>query len=133
VEIVFKLLLILHLGAMAFGVTTNLVMPVFAAMMRGGSVPEALPGVVRRFALQGRLALLVLVLTGASMLGLRYGGDPAALGPWFLLKLAIVALLVVLVALQFVPLGRRIRPAVVGMVVRAALAAIVVLSVVVFG
>ncbi len=131
-ELLFKGLLALHLGALVVGGATNLVMPVFAGMLGGGGVAEA-GAAMRRFALAGKIALLVLLVTGVSMLALRYGGDPVALGPAFLGKLALVALLILFVGFQYLPPERRPNPAILGAGSRLSLIGILLLSVWVFG
>jgi putative copper export protein len=114
------------------GGATNLVMPALAAMMRQGGTPAGVPAVMKRFGLLGQAALAVLVVTGALMLGLRYGGDAVALGPWFLMKLALVVVVLGTVLLRYIPVGQRLPPAAIGMVTRFALVGIVILSVATF-
>lgn len=131
-DLVFNVLLFIHLVALAVGTATNIVMPLIGRTLAG--VPEARPAfgaLAKRLGQNSQAALGVLVVTGVAMLGLRYGGLTGA-SPWLIGKLVLVgALLVLLVVSRVMPPGR-IDPKVLGMVMRVALLGIIFCAVMAF-
>lgn len=134
-DLAFSLLLMLHLIALVVGGATNVAMPLVGRQMTGAA-PEALARlgpVAKRLRLNSHVALAVLIVTGVFMLSMRYDGDVAALGPWFLGKLALVAVLFALLVASLVLKPGAVSPQVLGMTTRIALIGIVVCSVMTFG
>jgi uncharacterized membrane protein len=131
----FNILLIVHLGSLVVGGATNVAMPLIGRQMVGAS-PDMLSRfgpIARRLQLNSQIALGLLVLTGIAMLWLRYGGNVAGLGPWFIAKLAFVALILATLVVSLVARPGAINPQIFGMTMRIALIGIVVCSVMTFG
>lgn len=94
-DIVFDILLSLHLLAFGLGISTNIVAPLL-----GARLPKAAPetrqtllGVMGRLTLNARVALATLVLTGIAMMFVRYDGF-AGQSAWFQLKMTLVVVIV---------------------------------------
>lgn len=66
------------------------------------------------------------------MLWLRYDGQAAALGPWFIAKLVFVGVILVTLVLSLALPRERLNPRVFGMAMRISLIGIVVCSVMAF-
>jgi hypothetical protein len=134
-DLAFDLLLILHLGALVVGGATNVAMPLVGRQM-AGAPPEVLGRlgpIARQLSLNSRIAVGVLVVTGIAMLWLRYGGDAAGLGPWFITKLVFVGVILAALAIGLLAKPGAINPRVFGLVTRLALIGIIVASVLTFG
>jgi len=98
-DILFNLLLFIHLVALTFAATAAIVMPFVAqTVMAGAPEGRALFGTLaKRFSVNSQAGLGILILSGLAMLFLRYGGF-GGLSPWFHVKMTlIVAMIVVLV------------------------------------
>jgi protoporphyrinogen IX oxidase len=94
-DIVFDILLSLHLLAFGLGISTTIVAPLL-----GARLPKAAPetrqtllGVMGRLTLNARVALATLVLTGIAMMFVRYDGFAGQNG-WFQLKMTLVVVIV---------------------------------------
>ena len=131
----FSILLMIHLAALVVGGATNVAMPLLGRQMR-----EAPPEAAARFAqvgqrlrLNSQVALAVLVVSGVAMMWLRYDGNVGALGPWFIAKLGLVALMIALLGAGALVRSGRVSPALFGVVTRVSLIAIIVCSVMAFG
>jgi len=134
-DLAFDILLILHLGALVVGGATNIAMPLVGRQM-AGAPPEVvgrLGPIARQLSLNSRIAVGVLIVTGAAMLWLRYGGDAAGLGPWFIAKLALVAVILAALAVGLLAKPGTINPRLFGLITRTALIGIIVASVITFG
>lgn len=133
-DMVFAVLLVLHLTAFGLGISTTLVAPIIGARMPKAP-PEARPtllGIMGRLALNARLAVTVLLLTGIAMVYVRYGGDFAGLGPWFMVKMGLFAIVFVLMILGLVLKPGTLNPQVMGWVNRLSLAGIIISAVLAF-
>ena len=75
----------------------------------------------------------MLVVTGLAMLWLRYGGDAAGLGPWFVAKLVFIALILVALLVGLVARAGTLDPRIFALVTRVALFGIIASSVMTFG
>lgn len=132
-DIVFDVLLICHLIAFGVGATTAIGMPIVMRRM-AGAAPETraqLGGIAGRLGLNSRIAVGVLVLTGALMVWVRYGGVDG-FGNWFWAKMTLVAILVIaMVTGALAPRGS-INPAILGWVTRLALLGVVISAVLAF-
>lgn len=134
-DLTFAILLMIHLAALVVGGATNVAMPLIGRQMAGASpdVLARLGPIARRLQLNSQIALGLLVLTGISMLWLRYDGQATALGPWFITKLAFVGVILVTLVLGLMLKPEQINPRVFGLTMRFALIGIVICSVMTFG
>jgi len=133
-DLVFNLLLVLHLAAFGLGISTTIVAPIIGARMPKAP-PEARPtlgGILARLALNARVAMGLLLLTGIAMVLMRYNGDFAGIGPWFVVKLALVAVIVVLMLLGIVLKRGVLNPRIMGWITRLSMAGIVIAAVMAF-
>jgi putative membrane protein len=97
-DYLIQLLFWIHLVSLAVGGAA-----VFGIPIVGSRVPSATPemrpvlfGIADRLSGIGRVALILLVITGPLMLWLKYGG-PSGLSWWFWVKMSFVVLLIGLV------------------------------------
>jgi putative membrane protein len=105
-DIGFNILLFIHLSALVVAAATNVVMPILGRSM-AQATPEARAGfgaVAKRLSMNSRVAFAILVASGVAMVQVRYGGVEG-LNEWFWAKMALVALIVVLMVL-----GAMLRP-----------------------
>lgn len=133
-DLAFNLLLIVHIISLIVGAATNVVMPLIGPQMAGAppEVASRLGPIAERLSVNARWALGLLVLTGIAMLWLRYDGQAAALGSWFIAKLVFVGVILVTLVLSLALPRERLNPRVFGMAMRISLIGIVVCSVVAF-
>lgn len=134
-DITFNILLILHLGSLVVGGATNVAMPLVGRQMAGASpdVLARLGPIAQRLQFNSQVALGLLVLTGITMLWLRYDGNVTGLGPWFIAKLAFIGVILVALVLGLVLRPGQINPRALGATFRIALIGVVVCSVMTFG
>ena len=133
-DLAFDILLILHLGALVVGGATNVAMPLVGRQM-AGAPPEVLGRlgpIARQLSLNARIALAILVVTGVAMLFIRYGGDAAGLGPWFIAKLVFIAVILAALTVSVLAKPGTLDPRVFALVTRLALIGIIVASVMTF-
>lgn len=96
-DLTFKLLLWLHLVSVALAGATAFGMPLMRRLA-AQAAPEhrpAFPAIMNGLAALGRMALVLLILSGLAMVWARYGGF-AGMNGWFHLKMTLVAALTVL-------------------------------------
>ena len=119
---IFRVLLFIHIGALLFAAATNLIMPVLMPrlMMLGAEGRTVLGPLARKLTINARLALMVLVLSGISMVTIRYDGGLWA-NPWFSAKMVFVGIILAVVGASFTPAGQKIPPKVFGIITRLAL------------
>lgn len=99
-DILFQLLLLTHIAALVVGTATAVAMPVIMSRMpaAGPDDKQMLGGIGQRLARNAQISLLVLLASGIAMMFVRYGGFDG-MNVWFWVKMAFVAvMLVVLVA-----------------------------------
>jgi len=133
-DITFNLLLIVHLAAFGLGISTTFVAPIVGARMPKAP-PEARPtlmGILARLTLNARVAMGLLLVTGIAMVFVRYNGDFANMGPWFFVKMGLVAFLLVLMILGAVLKPGRFNPRIMGWLTRLSMAGIVIAAVMAF-
>ena len=133
-DITFNLLLIVHLAAFGLGISTTFVAPIIGARMPKAP-PEArqtLLGILGRLTLNARVAMGLLLITGIAMVVVRYNSDFAGMGPWFFVKMGLVAFILVMMALGAVLKPGTLNPRVMGWLTRLAMAGIVVSAVMAF-
>ncbi len=130
-DYLMKALLFTHIGALVVGSATNIAMPL--VMRHAGAASHISGPIAAQLGFNGKLSVVLLLVTGIAMLALRYGGDVAALGPWFATKLVFVVLFAA-AALAAAALPRdRLNPHLLGMSIRIGLVGAVACSVLVFG
>ena len=132
-DIVFNLLLITHFLALAVGAVTAIGMPIVMSRMAGATPDgkQILGAIAARFSVNSRIALGVLVLSGAAMVWVRYGGVEG-MNEWFWVKMALVAVMVATMILAAVLPRGAINPAVLPWVTRLSLLGVVVAAVFAF-
>lgn len=132
-DIVFLILLFLHIVALVVGTATNVVMPLLGAIMPR-LAPEAradVAGVTKRLTMNSRGAVIVLILTGIAMMAVRYNGVEGA-SPWFWAKMAaVVALVVMMIVTSRVP-REKLNPKIAGMAMRLILLFIILSALLAF-
>lgn len=133
-DITFKVLLIVHLGALVVAAAANIALPVIGRQIAGATpdMQGRLGSIMKQLSLNGRLAVAALVLTGIAMLWLRYDGAARALGPWFIAKLVFVAVIVAAIALSMILPPERLPPRLLGTIFRISLIGVVVCAVMTF-
>lgn len=133
-DLTFNLLLVVHLAAFGLGISTTFVAPIIGARMPKAP-PEArstLLGILGRLTLNARVAMGLLLLTGIAMVFVRYNGDFGALGPWFLVKMGLVAFILVMMILGIVLKPGTLNPRVMGWLTRLSMAGIIISAVLAF-
>lgn len=93
-EIVINLLIWAHILAFIAGGSNSVVGPVIGARMHGAS-PEVSAGyfaVMNRLGQIGKVAMIVLVVTGPLIMFFRYGG-PGGANIWFWVKMALIVVM----------------------------------------
>ena len=132
-DILFNVLLITHLLALAVATAGAVTMPVIMPRMAGAS-PEGrqmLGGIGQRLRINGQIAFGVLLLTGIAMVFVRYGGFDA-MGIWFWVKMGFIAIVLVMMIVGAVTKPGTIPVAVFAWVPRIALLGIFVSAVFAF-
>ncbi|MFO1183313.1 MAG: hypothetical protein U1E56_00840 [Bauldia sp.] len=126
-DVVFNLLLVVHLVALGVGAATVFAMPLVVSRVRGASAEgrEMLGGIAAQLLVNSRFALGVLVAGGALMTWWRYGGV-AGLGPWFWMKMGLVAVILAVTAVGILAPRGSISPALLGWTSRLALLGVVI-------
>ncbi len=131
--IIFNLLLFVHLVALGFGLAGNIVGPLIGKHMTtaGPETRAAFGGLGAEIGRNGRIAFGVLIITGITMVYVRYGGDFAGLGPWFQAKMAFIVIMLVLLVLAAVR-PSAIKPQIFGLAMRVLLLGTVLCAVFAF-
>ena len=133
-DLTFALLLVLHLAAFGLGISTTFVAPLIGGRMPKAP-PEARPtllGILGRLTLNARVAMVLLLLTGIAMVYVRYNGDFVALGPWFFVKMGLVAFILAMMILGLVLKPGAINPRLMGWLTRLSMAGIIISAVLAF-
>ena len=132
-DITFELLLLAHIGALVFGTATAIAMPVIMSRMAAATPDgrQMLGGIGQRLGKNSQIAFVVLLITGVGMVFARYGGVDG-LGVWFWVKMAFVALVIVMMILGALLKPGTIKPVVQMWVMRIALIGIIVSAVFAF-
>ncbi|MGC4048781.1 MAG: hypothetical protein QM757_04580 [Paludibaculum sp.] len=82
--------------------------------------------------LNARVAMGLLLITGIAMVFVRYNGDFANMGPWFFVKMGLVAFIIVLMILGAVLKPGTLNPQVMGWLTRLSMAGIIIAAVMAF-
>lgn len=133
-DLTFNLLLVVHLAAFGLGISTTFVAPIIGGRMPKAP-PEARPtllGIMGRLTLNARVAVGLLLATGIAMVFVRYNGDFAGMGPWFFVKMGLVAFIVVMMVLGAVLKPGTLNPQVMGWLTRLSMAGIIISAVLAF-
>jgi len=133
-DLVFNLLLIVHLAAFGLGISTTFVAPIIGSRMPKAP-PEARPtllGILARLTLNARVAMGLLLVTGIAMVFVRYNGDFANMGTWFFVKMGLVAFVLVMMVLGAVAKPGTLNPRVMGWLTRLSMAGMVISAVMAF-
>lgn len=133
-DLIFNLLLVVHLAAFGLGISTTFVTPIIGSRMPKAP-PEARPtlgSILARLTLNARVAMGLLLVTGIAMVFVRYNGDFASMGPWFLVKMGLVAFILVMMILGAVLKPGALNPQVMGWLTRLSMAGIVISAVMTF-
>jgi uncharacterized membrane protein len=132
-DLVFNVLLVLHLAAFGLGISTTFVAPIIGARIPKAPA-EARPtllGIMGRLTLNARVAMGLLLATGIALVVVRYGGFEG-LSPWFYVKMGLVAFILVLMVLGIVLKPGTLNPKVMGWLTRLSMAGIIVSAVMAF-
>ena len=96
-DIAIKLILWVHLMSLALAGCAAFGGPVVLALMRGAETSQraAIAPVLAKLAALGRMALVLLILTGLALIVTKLGGV-SGLNPWFHVKMLLVVLMIAL-------------------------------------
>lgn len=132
-DMLFKIMLFLHLTGLAVGTTASVAMPLLGRQLATGApaAKPALAAIAGQILIYSRIAFGVLVVTGIAMLAMRYNGDVLALGSWFEVKLALVIAVFVAMMVSIVA-PNAVKPRVLGVAIKLAMLGIVASAVMTF-
>lgn len=130
---IFRILLFIHIGALLYAATTNLIMPALVPRMMalGAEGRAQFAPLTRQLGINAKLSLAILVITGVLMVAIRYDAGLWA-NPWFTAKMIFVAVILVGIGLSLTPYGRGIPPRIFGMITRGALVGTIFCAVMAF-
>jgi len=130
---IFRLLLFIHIGALLYAATTNLIMPTLVPRMMalGAEGRASLGPLTRKLSINARLSLVILVITGVLMVTIRYDTGLWA-NPWFVGKMACVAAIILAIGVGITPLGKSIPPKAFSLITRTALTGTIFCAVLAF-
>jgi hypothetical protein len=96
-DIVTNILFWLHFIGLGLGTAAAFGMPVVGRRIMMAT-PESRPAlfpIADGLSMLGRAGLVVLIITGPLLVWLKFGGDMAAFGGWFAVKMVFVLLLLI--------------------------------------
>ena len=132
-DLVFNFLLIVHLAAFGLGIATTIAAPLVGSRM-ALATPDSRPllgGIGKQLMINARTAFGLLLITGISMVFVRYGGFEGQ-SVWFFIKMGLVAVVLVAMIIGAVTKPGTISPRVMGWITRLAMAGIVISAVMAF-
>lgn len=132
-DLVFNFLLIVHLAAFGLGIATTIAAPLVGSRM-ALATPDSRPllgGIGKQLMINARIAFGLLLITGISMVFVRYGGFEGQ-SVWFFIKMGLVAVVLVAMIIGAVTKPGTISPRVMGWITRLAMAGIVISAVMAF-
>ena len=88
-------------------------------------------GIVKQLSLNARIAFGLLLVTGISMVYVRYGGFEGQ-SPWFYAKMGLVVVILAALTLSAVAKPGTLNPQVMGWITRLAMAGIIISAVMAF-
>lgn len=132
-DIVFQLLLIIHLVAFGVGITTTIAMPLVMSLVpKVAPVSRPLFGALGlRFSTNARIALAVLIASGIAMVMVRYGGVDG-MNAWFWAKMALVVVVLAAIVAGALAKPGTLNPKVMGWITRLSMLGIVITAVLAF-
>lgn len=132
-DLVFNFLLIVHLAAFGLAIATTIAAPLIGARI-AGAPPDARPllgGIGKQLQLNVRIAFGLLLITGISMVYVRYGGFEGQ-SIWFFVKMGLVVVVLIAMIIGIVTKPGTISPRVMGWITRLAMAGIIISAVMAF-
>jgi putative membrane protein len=132
-DLTFNILLIVHLAAFGVGIATTIAAPLVGSRM-ALATPDSRPllgGIGKQLTLNARIAFGLLLITGISMVYVRYGGFEGQ-SPWFYLKMGLVVVILAALTLSAVAKPGSLSPRVMGWITRLAMAGIIISAVMAF-
>lgn len=132
-DILFQVLLIIHLVAFGVGITTTIAMPLVMSLVPKVA-PESRPlfgALGLRFSTNARIALAVLIASGIAMVIVRYGGVDG-LNEWFWAKMALVVVVLAAIVAGALAKPGTLNPKVMGWITRLSMLGIVITAVLAF-
>jgi|EndMetStandDraft_5_1072996.scaffolds.fasta_scaffold597561_1 uncharacterized membrane protein SirB2 len=132
-DLVFNFLLIVHLAAFGLGIATTIAAPLVGSRMALATLDSRplLGGIGKQLMINARIAFGLLLITGISMVFVRYGGFEGQ-SVWFFIKMGLVAVVLVAMIIGAVTKPGTISPRVMGWITRLAMAGIVISAVMAF-
>jgi putative membrane protein len=132
-DLTFNILLIVHLAAFGVGIATTIAAPLVGSRM-ALATPESRPllgGIGKQLTLNARIAFGLLLITGISMVYVRYGGFEGQ-SPWFYVKMGLVVVILAALTLSAVAKPGSLNPRIMGWITRLAMAGIIISAVMAF-
>ncbi len=132
-DLTFNILLIVHLAAFGLAIATTIAAPLVGsrtALATADSRP-LLGGIAKQLMLNARIAFGLLLITGISMIYVRYGGFEGQ-GPWFYVKMGLVVVILAALTLSAVAKPGSFNPRIIGWITRLAMAGIIISAVMAF-
>ena len=132
-DLTFNILLIVHLAAFGVGIATTIAAPLVGSRM-ALATPESRPllgGIGKQLTLNARIAFGLLLITGISMVYVRYGGFEGQ-SPWFFVKMGLVVVILAALTLSAVAKPGTLNPRIMGWITRLAMAGIIISAVMAF-
>ena len=132
-DLVFNFLLIVHLAAFGLGIATTIAAPLVGSRMALATLDSRplLGGIGKQLMINARIAFGLLLITGISMVFVRYGGFEGQ-SVWFFIKMGLVAVVLVAMIIGAVTKPGTISPRVMGWITRLAMAGIIISAVMAF-
>jgi protoporphyrinogen IX oxidase len=132
-DLVFNILLIVHLASFGLGIATTI-----AAPLVGGRIALATPdnrpllgGIVKQLSVNARIAFGLLLVTGIAMVYVRYGGFEGQ-SPWFYAKMGLVVVILGALTISAIAKPGTLNPQVMGWITRLSMAGIIISAVMAF-
>lgn len=124
-DITFNILLIVHLAAFGLGIATTIAAPLVGSRI-ALATPDSRPllgGIGKQLTLNARIAFGLLLITGISMVYVRYGGFEGQ-SPWFYVKMGLVVVILAALTVSAVAKPGTLNPSLMGWITRLAMAGI---------
>ncbi len=132
-DLAFNILLIAHLAAFGLAIATTIAAPLVGSRM-ALATPDSRPllgGIGKQLMLNARIAFGLLLITGISMIYVRYGGFEGQ-SVWFFVKMGLVAVVLIAMIIGAVVRPGTVSPRVMGWITRLAMAGIIISAVMAF-
>ena len=132
-DFTFNVLLILHLAAFGVGIATTIAAPLVGSRM-ALATPEGRPllaGIGKQLQLNARIAFGLLLVTGITMVYVRYGSFEGQ-SVWFYVKMGLVVVILAAMTIGAIAKPGTINPKLFGCITRLAMAGIIISAVMAF-